>query len=55
MFKKLENENILPKITNSSKILEPGCSVGQNLWYIKKKYNCNVYGIDISKSAIEKS
>ena len=55
VFKKLENEKIIPKLTKTSKILEPGCSVGQNLWYLKKKYDCNIYGIDISKSAITKA
>ena len=55
VFVKLEKEKILPEITKNSKILEPGCSVGQNLWYLKKKYDCHVYGIDISKNAIDQA
>lgn len=43
------NEQI--KINKKSKILEVGCFIGDLLFFLKKKYNCKVFGIEPSKHA----
>jgi len=38
-----------------AKILELGCNVGRNLWYLQKKGYSNLTGIDISADAVHQS
>lgn len=40
-------------IKNGYKVLEIGCSIGNNLDFFQQYYNCEGYGIDPSKDAIE--
>lgn len=40
-------------IKNGYKVLEIGCSSGNNLDYFQQHYNCEGYGIDPSKDAID--
>jgi len=49
----MERLGILPAIDERSKVLEPGCNVGRNLFAIQRRYGCRVSGIDISRKAIE--
>jgi len=50
---KLNILNFLKSKINLKKktILEIGCFVGDLLFFLKKNYNCNVFGIDASKKA----
>lgn len=45
------SQNLIKKSKRKIKILEIGCGVGSNLWYLKKK-GYSVYGIDSSERAI---
>lgn len=48
----LQKEKIVQNLNENSKVFEPGCNVGRNLMYIQNKFNCYVFGLDISKEAI---
>ncbi len=43
----------LPYIKDNSRVLDVGCSIGYVGKFLKKKKNCSVYGIDISRRNIE--
>ena len=53
IIQNMQEDNILSTLNESSKILEPGCNVGRNLYYLSKKYKCEIVGIDISQKAID--
>lgn len=55
VIEELQKNKIIPDLCKVSKVLEPGCSVGQNLWQIKKKFDCQIYGVDISEEAIKRA
>ena len=40
-------------LNEESKIFEPGCNFSTNLRYFHDQTNCQVYGVDINKMAIE--
>jgi hypothetical protein len=42
----------LPALEASSRVLEPGCNVGRNLWALRRAFDCEVAGLDISARAI---
>lgn len=47
---------LMPKLPVGSTILEVGCGTGYNLVRLAKKFpNCTIYGLDTSKTMIEKS
>jgi len=50
LYKIIQQQNISKK----SKIIELGCNVGRNLNYLSQRGYTNIYGIEISKNALEK-
>lgn len=53
LTKEMSEKNLLPAINRESKIFEPGCNLGKNIYYLQQAYGCEVYGLDISKEVIE--
>jgi SAM-dependent methyltransferase len=45
----------LPPLHADSRVLEPGCNVGQNLWEISRRWRCQVHGIDIDRAALDQA
>lgn len=46
--------NSLP-LHNNQKILDVGCGTGDALWYLSRKTNAHLYGIDISENMLSKA
>jgi hypothetical protein len=46
---------LLPQLHRNSKVLEPGCNVGQNLWEISQRWNCEIYGLDIDREVLDQA
>lgn len=55
IVEEMQKKNLIYSLSEKSKVLEPGCNVGRNLYYLQKKYQCEVTGIDISEEAIKKA
>jgi hypothetical protein len=43
----------LVRLDAESRIFEPGCNVGRNLWWLRRAFGCEVVGMDVSARAIE--
>jgi len=43
---------LLPALGPNSHVLEPGCNVAQNLWEIGRRWQCEIYGLDIDREAL---
>lgn len=53
LVKEMQESGIISTLDEYSKIFEPGCNVGRNLYYLQQEFNCEVVGLDISEKAIE--
>ena len=49
----MQESGVIPALSPNSRLFEPGCNVGRNLLYLRKKYGCEVVGMDISQEAID--
>lgn len=49
----MQESGVIPPLSKESRIFEPGCNVGRNLLYLRKKFGSEVVGIDISREAID--
>jgi SAM-dependent methyltransferase len=41
------------RLDAGSRVFEPGCNVGRNLWWLRREFGCEVSGMDISARAVE--
>ena len=53
VISQMQGSGIIPTLSPESKLFEPGCNVGRNLLYLRKKFGCEVVGMDISQDAID--
>jgi len=53
IIKEIQKAQIVPYLNKSSKIFEPGCNVGRNLFSLQEAFDCEVVGLDISEKAID--
>lgn len=47
--------SLLPLLHPRSRVLESGCNVAQNLWEISRRWNCEIYGLDIDREALDQA
>ncbi len=52
VIKELQEAGQIMKLGHDSRVLEPGCNVGSNLYHLHKAFGCQMYGFDISEEAI---
>ncbi|PIQ86752.1 MAG: hypothetical protein COV74_03530 [Candidatus Omnitrophica bacterium CG11_big_fil_rev_8_21_14_0_20_45_26] len=55
IIKEMQEKQLIFPLSEKSKVLEPGCNVGRNLYYLQNKYRCEVVGIDLSEEAVKKA
>ena len=53
VISEMQRAGIIPPLGPESRVFEPGCNVGKNLYYLQNAFGCAVSGLDISASAIE--
>jgi SAM-dependent methyltransferase len=53
LVKEMRIKGLIPMIDERSRIFEPGCNVGRNLYYLQEEFNCECVGIDLSEKAIQ--
>jgi hypothetical protein len=41
------------ELHGGSRVFEPGCNVGRNLWWLRREFGCEVFGMDVSARAID--
>lgn len=49
----MQKSGVMPTLSPDSRLFEPGCNVGRNLLYLRKKFDSEVVGMDISQDAID--
>ena len=52
LITEMQNAGLISEISQHSKIFEPGCNVGRNLYALQQAFGCTVVGLDISEQAI---
>ncbi|HEU5197088.1 MAG TPA: class I SAM-dependent methyltransferase [Methylomirabilota bacterium] len=52
LLEEMNARSVLPPLEASSRVLEPGCNVAQNLWAISRRWNCEIFGLDIDRAAL---
>ena len=52
LIEEMSTRSLLPRLHAGSNVLEPGCNVAQNLWEISRRWNCNIFGVDIDREAL---